>query len=66
MEAFQRGVNAAQDDLKKAYDQLEEKMGSSQRYYSKAESSAEERIKSMVKNLNPEVPDLIVEVEFVD
>ncbi|MCM1283219.1 MAG: DUF4230 domain-containing protein [Muribaculaceae bacterium] len=60
------GVGAAQDDAKRAYNEIKSRMESSQLNYAAAEESAKELIISMVKNLNEEIPDLVVEVEFID
>lgn len=60
------GVDLAMNDLKKAQNQLHAKLASSQTYYDSAEKSAEVIITQLVKNLNPEVMGLNVEVEFVE
>lgn len=60
------GVDLAMNDLKKAQNQLHTKLALSQTYYDSAEKSAETIITQLVKNLNPEVMELKVEVEFVE
>lgn len=60
------GVNLAMEDLKRAQEQLQIKLTSMQEYYDEAEASARRLIEEMVKNFNAEVPELAVEVEFVD
>lgn len=60
------GVNLAREDLKNAQNQLQVKLTSTQSYYETAEKSARELIEQLVKNFNPEVPGLVVEVEFID
>lgn len=60
------GVNLAMEDLNKAQNQLQLKLTSTQDYYDEAEFSARRLIEEMVKNFNAEVPELVVEVEFVD
>lgn len=60
------GVSLARDDLKTAQNQLQEKLSSNQFYFESAQKCAEEIIKNLVKNCNPDVTDLTVDVEFID
>ena len=60
------GVNLALEDLKRAQNQLQIKLTSTQSYYEMAEISAQRLVEKMVKNFNADVPELVVEVEFVD
>lgn len=60
------GVNYAREDLKNAQNQLQEKLTSTQAYYESAEASAKKLVTSIIKNLNKQLPELVVEVEFVE
>lgn len=61
-----KGVDRAMGDLKTAQNQLLVKLTTTQTYYENAEKSAKMMIENLVKNLNPDVANLIVDVEFVD
>lgn len=52
--------------LKDSYDKIYEELTTNQEYYENAEKSATLIIENLVKNLNPSISDLIVEVEFVE
>ena len=60
------GVELARQDLKIAQNKLQVKLLTTQMYYERAENSAIGLIEKMVKNFNPELPSLVVEVEFID
>ena len=60
------GFDLAREDLKKAQNQLQIKLASTQSYYESAQNSAIEIIQRLVRNFNPKATDLVVEVEFVD
>lgn len=61
-----KGVDLAIEDRKRAQNQLLIKFASSQAYYEMAERSAEKLIKSLIESLNPELPELVVEIEFIE
>ena len=50
----------------KAQQDMTAKARSNPEYYAQAKASAEKTITQLIKNLNPDLPDLIVEVEFID
>ena len=50
----------------KAQQDMIAKARSNPEYYAQAKASAEKTITQLIKNLNPDLPDLIVEVEFID
>ena len=60
------GEDLAREMLKDAYLRIHNEFASNARYYSNAQTSAENLIRNMVKELNPTVEGLIVDVEFVD
>lgn len=61
---YEGGADEAQRDYAEAYSEMCERFYSDQKFYISARNSAEDIITSMVRNLNPEIPDLKVEVEF--
>lgn len=61
-----KGVDLARNDLKNAQNQLQIKLTSTQIYYESAQKCAEEIIRNLVKNCNPDAIDLVVDVEFID
>lgn len=64
--SIREGVDLAREDLKSAQNQLHIKLTSNQLYYESAQKCTEEIIRNLVKNCNPDVTDLIVDVEFID
>lgn len=60
------GVRLSQKQLGEGQKLLENSMKSNQRFYSAAEESAKWMIRLLVQRWNPQIPDLEVEVEFVD
>ena len=64
--SIREGVDLAREDLKSAQNQLQIKLTSNQLYYESAQKCTEEIIRNLVKNCNPDVSDLIVNVEFID
>lgn len=50
----------------KAQQDMTAKARSNPEYYAQAKASAEKTITQLIKNLNPDLPDLTVEVEFID
>lgn len=61
----QAGEALAQKQRIQANTQLREEIVSNQRFFESAKSSAENLIINLVKELNRDIPDLIVEVEFI-
>lgn len=62
--SYKIGAGEAQRDYAKAYSEMYERFYSTQEFYITAQDSARRIITSMVRNLNPEIPNLKVEVEF--
>jgi len=60
------GVDLSVEHRRKALDMMQTKLITTQSYYESAENSARELISNIIKNLNPEIPELTVEVEFVN
>jgi cytoskeletal protein RodZ len=60
------GVEMAITDRKEGQTMLENKIRTTQLYAQSARTSAESLIQELVKNFNPDVDDLTVEVEFID
>lgn len=60
------GVYLSQDQLGEGQRLLEDSMKQSRRFYESARDSAVSMIKSLVKQWNPNLPDLQVEVEFME
>ena len=60
------GVDRAMEDLKTAQNRLQAKLLSTQVYFEMAEDSARALIEGMIRNLNPGLPGLTVEVEFIN
>ena len=65
-ESISIGEDAARKQLQEAYVRLEKNLGVDLNFYQSAELSAKRVITSLVKALNVKIPDLIVEVEFID
>ncbi len=64
--SYSQGVTLAEEHLKQGYDMIKNEFLSNQQYFLSAKQSAENLIIRMIKNLNSEIKDLYVEVEFVD
>lgn len=60
------GIDLARNDLRTAQNQLQVKLSSTQIYYENAQRSAEEMIRNLVKNCNPDAARLVIDVEFID
>ena len=60
-----RGEQHIKEQLEKAYLMIRQKMMSNQKFYESAQKSAENVIEALVKELNPDIPDLVVDVEFI-
>lgn len=65
-ESISIGEDAARKQLQEAYVRLEKNLGVDLNFYQSAELSAKRVITSLVKALNVKIPDLIVEVEFIN
>ncbi len=65
-DSIEVGENLAQEMIGNGYLLIQKEFASNARYYSSAEESAENLIENMVKELNPDVENLQVEVEFVE
>ena len=60
------GVDKAKEQLQNAEVTLVDKITSNQDSYERARASTEKMLISLVKQLNPQLPELTVEVEFID
>ncbi len=59
------GVEVAKQQLAGAELKLRQNIGNNQNFYSLAQSSAEKLLTTLVKQLNPKLPELCVEIEFI-
>ncbi|MEE1274365.1 MAG: hypothetical protein UHI81_07665, partial [Olegusella sp.] len=59
------GISQLRDNLRESEGRLRSNTVGNQYYYKRAEESARNMITTMVKQLNPDRPDLKVVVEFV-
>lgn len=60
------GVQLSQNQLKEGRIKLEDAMKQDRRFYDESQKAAVSMIESLVKQWNPSVPDLQVEVEFIE
>ena len=60
------GADEARKQLQNAELKMHQDINNNQQFYKQAKTSAETIIKNLVKQLNPQLPDLTVEVEFID
>ena len=60
------GVQLSQNQLKEGRIKLEDAMRQDRRFYDESQKAAVSMIESLVKQWNPSVPDLQVEVEFIE
>ena len=60
------GMDMAVEELQSAELTMRHDVNNNQKFYERAKDSAEKMLISLVKQLNPELPDLVVEVEFID
>lgn len=58
------GINLTQNQYKNAEIAIKQEMLNSQELYKRAETSAEAILENLVRQLNPNVPELEVEIEF--
>lgn len=65
-ESYKVGEKLAKQQLDKAYVLLTKEFTSNQNYYLNAQEAAKHAIETLVMQLNPEVPNLTVDVEFYD
>ncbi len=64
--SYSEGEELAESQLNEGYVEIRNYINSNQKFYQSARTSAENMIKFLVKELNPDVPELVVEVEFID
>ena len=60
------GEDMAREMLQSAELELLQEANSNQQYYKNATENAKKILTNLVKQLNPDVPDLLVEVEFIE
>lgn len=65
-ESYKIGEDLAKQQLDKADALLKKEFTSNQNYYINAQEAAKHTIEALVKQLNPDVPNLAVDVEFYD
>lgn len=63
---YAEGVSLAEEHLKKGNEMIRKEFLSNQQYFLRARDSAEALITQLILNLNPEIPDLKVVVEFME
>lgn len=63
---YAQGTSLAQEHLQKGEDMIRKEFLSNQQYLLSAQQSAEMLITNLIRNLNPRIEDLKVEIEFVD
>lgn len=61
-----QGEDKAREQIENAELSLRQEVLENQEIYKSAKSSAQKMLENWVKKLNPQVPDLLVEVEFID
>lgn len=59
------GEDKAREDLQSAELTMRQNVNSNQEYYLAAEEAAEKILSTLVKQLNPQIENLVVEVEFI-
>ena len=64
--SISEGVHMTVDMLNEAVYKIKKSLMSNQYIYENAQSVAVSMITNLVKELNPDIPNLIVEVEFMD
>ena len=62
--SYKEGEELAKAQYDIAYTKIVKEFSSNQYFYNSAKKAAENTIRCLVKQLNPSIPDLIVEVEF--
>lgn len=60
------GVDKAMEQLESAELTMMQNVNNNQEFYKRAMESAEKMLVNLVKQLNPQSPNLVVEVEFID
>lgn len=65
-DSYQVGETLAEQQLDKADALIRKEFASNENFYLNAQEAAKHAIEALVKQLNPEVPDLTVDVEFYD
>lgn len=60
------GADKAIEQLQSAELRIMQNINNNQEFYKRARESAEKMLENLVKQLNPQLPDLNVEIEFID
>lgn len=60
------GVEKAMEQLQSAELTMMQKVNNNQEFYKRARESTEKMLVNLVRELNPQLPDLVVEIEFID
>ena len=63
---FAEYIELVEEALKEAELELMQEANNNQEYYKRAVKSAENIIVNLIKQLNPDIPNLIVKVEFIN
>lgn len=61
-----QGEAHIREQLRKAESQMKEEIAANQRFYQSAKNSARTLLTYLIKELNPQIPDLTVDVEFME
>lgn len=60
------GVDLAEQQYKEAYIEMQERIRGEQEYVNKAKNATKNVLKTLVTQLNPQLPELVVEIEFME
>lgn len=60
------GVELSREQMREGRQLVEDSIRRNRNFYDSALSAAESSIRSLVKSWNPDIPDLTVEIEFID
>ncbi len=60
------GVDKAMEQLQSAELTMMQNMNNNQEFYKRAREATEKMLVNLVRQLNPQLPDLVVEIEFID
>lgn len=60
------GIDKAIEQLQSAELTMMQNVANNQEFYQRARTSTENMLENLVRQLNPQLPDLVVEVEFID
>ena len=64
--SYEYGIELAQQQLETASQEIQDELNANTKYYESAKTNTKTILEHLVKQVNPLIPDLIVEVEFID